>query len=190
MKGVRGEARVKINVKRSEFIATAKRVDSVEEAKDFISRMKKKFRDASHNSWAYRVYEGKVIEHSSDDGEPSGTAGLPILSEIKRMDLVNVAVVVTRYFGGVKLGVRGLREAYGKAAEEVLKKMEKVELKVLPVYELETSYEDYGKVKSELSRIGAKILREEFEDKVRVIFASDGYLDNAVKIGEKLFEWW
>ena len=190
MRGVRGEARVKMNVKRSEFIATAKRVDSVEEAKDFISRIKKEFRDASHNSWAYRVYDGGIIEHSSDDGEPSGTAGLPILSEIKKMDLVNVAVVVTRYFGGVKLGVKGLREAYGSAAREVLKEMEKVELRILPVFEMETTYEDYGKVKSELSRIGARILKEEFGDKVRVIFASEKGTGNATEIGEKLFEWW
>ena len=190
MKSVKGEARMKMNVKRSEFIATARRVDSVEEAKDFISRIKKEFRDASHNSWAYRVYDGGIIEHSSDDGEPSGTAGLPILSEIKRMDLVNVAVVVTRYFGGVKLGVRGLREAYGGAAREVLKEMEKVEMRVLPVFEIETSYEDYGKVKSELSRIGAKILEEDFDEKVRIAFASEKEVDRAVKIGEKLFEWW
>jgi uncharacterized YigZ family protein len=110
-------ARIKINIKRSIFIATSRRVDSVEEAKRFISDIKKEFQDATHNCWAYRVYEsGKIVEQSSDAGEPSGSAGIPILNAIREMELLNVAVVVTRYFGGVKLGIRGLREAYKSAA--------------------------------------------------------------------------
>ena len=111
------ESRATLKIKRSIFIASASFVKDESEAKAFISKISSEFKDATHNCWAYRIGE---LEHSSDAGEPSGTAGRPILSSIKSLRLDRVAVVVTRYFGGVKLGIRGLIEAYSAAAHQVL----------------------------------------------------------------------
>ncbi|WP_036221950.1 IMPACT family protein [Mesoaciditoga lauensis] len=111
------ESRATLKIKRSIFIASASFVKNESEAKAFISRISSEFKDATHNCWAYKIGE---LEHSSDVGEPSGTAGRPILSSIKSLGLDRVAVVVTRYFGGVKLGIRGLIEAYSAAARQVL----------------------------------------------------------------------
>ena len=105
-------------VKRSEFIANISPCHSEKEARAFIARVSSQHRDATHNCRAFVLADG--TEYSSDDGEPSGTAGKPILNAIKRAGLVNAVVVVTRYFGGVKLGVRGLIDAYGGVTEKAL----------------------------------------------------------------------
>jgi uncharacterized YigZ family protein len=108
-------------VVNSRFIATAAPVFSVAEAKAFIGRMRDEFADASHNVPAYLIgYGSSVIAHCSDDGEPSGTAGRPALAVLRGSGFGDVAVVVTRYFGGTKLGTGGLVRAYGDAVREVL----------------------------------------------------------------------
>ena len=124
------ETRVEIKVKNSRFIATAAPVFSVDEAKAFVARMKAEFADASHNVPAYQVgFGAAVTAHCSDDGEPSGTAGRPALAVVQGSGLGDIAVVVTRYFGGTKLGTGGLVRAYGdavKAVLDVLPRAEKV----------------------------------------------------------------
>jgi len=115
------EVRVEIMVVNSRFIATAAPVFSVEQAKEFVGRIKDEFADASHNVPVFLVGHGSsVIAHCSDDGEPSGTAGRPALAVLRGSGLGDVAVVVTRYFGGTKLGTGGLVRAYGDAVREVL----------------------------------------------------------------------
>jgi uncharacterized YigZ family protein len=115
------EARTEIRVVNSRFIATAAPVFTVDEAKAFIDRVKHEFADASHNVPAYVIGHGaSVIAHSRDDGEPSGTAGRPALTVLRGSGLGDVAVVVTRYFGGTKLGTGGLVRAYGDAVRAVL----------------------------------------------------------------------
>lgn len=115
------ETRTEIEVKNSRFIATAAPVFSVDEAKAFIKRIKEEFADASHNVPAYQVgFGAAVTAHCNDDGEPSGTAGRPMLAVIQGSGLGDIAVVVTRYFGGTKLGTGGLVRAYGDAVKEVL----------------------------------------------------------------------
>ena len=115
------EARVKIRVVNSRFIATAAPAFTVDEARAFIARIKRELADASHNVPAYIIGHGpSVIAHCSDDREPSGTAGRPALAVLRGSDLGDVAVVVTRYFGGTKLGIGGLVRAYGDAVREVL----------------------------------------------------------------------
>ncbi len=190
IKTIRSSARAKINVKRSIFISSASRCDSVEDAKEFISMVRKEFQDASHNCWAFRVFEnGKISEGYSDAGEPSGTAGMPILNAIREMDLVNVAVVVTRYFGGVKLGVRGLIDAYHSAALEALKMAKVIRLKLKNVYEVRAPFEKYGEVKAEISRMGGKIIEETFDSEAKIIYLSDSpIVDESVKIEEKFVE--
>jgi uncharacterized YigZ family protein len=115
------ETRVEIRVVNSRFIATAAPALTVEEARAFIERIKDEFADASHNVSAYLIGHGNaVIAHATDDGEPSGTAGRPALAVLRGSDLGDVVVVVTRYFGGTKLGTGGLVRAYGDAVREVL----------------------------------------------------------------------
>lgn len=113
-----GEAETK--EKRSLFIGRVFRAENEEEARERIREISRKHADASHNCWAYRVGSSGTVEYFSDAGEPSGTAGKPILGAILRADVVNAVVIVTRYFGGTKLGVRGLIEAYGKCASLAL----------------------------------------------------------------------
>lgn len=115
------EARAEIEVKNSRFIATAVPAFSVEEARAFFARIKAEFSDASHNVPAFLIGHGpSVTAHSNDDGEPSGTAGRPVLAVLQGSGLGDIAVVVTRYFGGTKLGTGGLVRAYGDAAKAVL----------------------------------------------------------------------
>jgi len=111
-----------INVKRSRFIGSSRRCESEEEAKSFIKNVSQEHSSASHSCWAYRIsLPGKEVANYSDAGEPHGSAGQPILGAIDSLELTNVVVVVTRYFGGVKLGIRGLIDAYGGTALESLK---------------------------------------------------------------------
>jgi uncharacterized YigZ family protein len=115
------ETRVELTVVNSRFIATAAPVFSVDEARGFVTRLRDEFGDASHNVPAYLIGHGaSVIAHCSDDGEPSGTAGRPALAVLRGSGLGDVAVVVTRYFGGTKLGTGGLVRAYGDAVREIL----------------------------------------------------------------------
>jgi uncharacterized YigZ family protein len=115
------ETRVEMRVANSRFIATAAPAFTVEEARAFVERVKDEFSDASHNVSAYLIGHGSsIIAHATDDGEPSGTAGRPALAVLRGSSLGDIAVVVTRYFGGTKLGTGGLVRAYGDAVREVL----------------------------------------------------------------------
>jgi len=115
------EARARIRVVNSRFIATAAPTFTVEEARAFIDRIEREFDDATHNVPAYIIGHGaSIIAHCNDDGEPSGTAGPPVLSVLRGSGLGDVSVVVTRYFGGTKLGTGGLVRAYSDATREVL----------------------------------------------------------------------
>ena len=105
--------------KRSRFIGNIWPVESEEEARAHIEEMRKKHYDSRHNCWAYRLREGG-IERYSDDGEPQGTAGQPILNVFQREEVLNVVCVVTRYFGGILLGAGGLTRAYGRSAKDAL----------------------------------------------------------------------
>ena len=113
--------------KKSKFIANLIHVESVEEAEDKIKEIKKKYHDARHNCVAYRVSEGgQIVEKSSDDGEPSGTAGGPMLNILQKNNLCNLVVIVTRYFGGILLGTGGLVRAYSEATQKAIEKSIKV----------------------------------------------------------------
>lgn len=102
--------------KKSRFIASVKPAATEEEAVEFINSLKSKYWDATHNVYAYYIVGNNIIQRFSDDGEPSGTAGIPVLEVIKRKEVQNLAVVITRYFGGTLLGAAGLIRAYGKSA--------------------------------------------------------------------------
>lgn len=128
--------------KKSKFICNIYHVESKEEAENKIKELKKIYYDARHNCNAYRVYEDeKIIEKSSDDGEPSGTAGGPMLNILKKSDIINCLVVVTRYFGGILLGTGGLVRAYSNALNEAINNAEKLEICLGMEYEIKIDYE-------------------------------------------------
>ena len=134
--------------KKSKFIASVYHIESIKEAEEKLMQVKKRYHDARHNCYAYRVIEEKnIIERSSDDGEPSGTAGAPILNILKQENLCNVLVVVTRYFGGILLGTGGLVRAYSQSTKEVIEKSNIVLKQEGYVVEIEVEYKDFEKLK-------------------------------------------
>ena len=152
-------------IKRSVFIASIEPCNNESEAKEFISRVIAQHRDATHNCRAY-IIEG--VEYSSDDGEPSGTAGKPILNAIKHSGLVNVIVVVTRYFGGVKLGTRGLIDAYGGVAEKALELAGRVEKILTSQIKITLEYNSMGVITKILESLGAINLAWDYGEVVNV----------------------
>lgn len=139
-----------IIVQKSRFIAHIKRAENEGEAQEFIQNLKKKYWDANHNCSAYLIGENDQIQKANDDGEPSGTAGVPILEVLKKKKLKDTVVVITRYFGGIKLGAGGLIRAYGKATSEGLDTAGIVERRLVQVIHLKIDYTWLGKVEKEL----------------------------------------
>lgn len=131
--------------KKSKFITNLVVVKSIKEANEKIILINKKYHDARHNCYAFRVLENKneVYEKSSDDGEPSGTAGLPILNILKKNNLVNCLIVVTRYFGGILLGTGGLVRAYSESAIGAIKRVDKFEYEFETQFKIAINYSDF-----------------------------------------------
>ena len=128
-------------IKKSRFIASVRLSGSEVEAREKLKEIQNEHRQASHNCWAYRIGPEPPAEYHSDDGEPAGTAGKPILGAILRADVTNTLLVVTRYFGGIKLGVRGLIEAYGSAASDALDAAGRVKKRQTAEYRFSVPYE-------------------------------------------------
>lgn len=151
--------------KKSEFISYVARIESEYEAKMFIEKIKAKHSDATHNCYAY-ILKGTQIARFSDDGEPQGTAGMPILEVIKREGLVGVCVVVTRYFGGILLGAGGLVRAYAKGAKIGIDKAGIAEFVEHVTFDVSVSYGEYEKVVKDLERNKVFLRNTEFADSV------------------------
>lgn len=149
-------------IKGSRFFGTAAAVASRDAAEAFLAELRETYRDATHNCWAYRLASEPDALRFSDDGEPSGTAGQPILREIGGRDLVDVAVVVTRYYGGTKLGTGGLVRAYGAAAAAVLDDAAVVERRVVETLRLRFEYGFTGPVQGVLSAHGLEPARADY----------------------------
>lgn len=169
-------------VEKSTFIGHSKPVQTEDEAKEFIAEIKSKYKDATHNVWAYTIGENMNIQHYSDDGEPQGTAGIPTLEVIKKEDLRNVAVVVTRYFGGIKLGAGGLVRAYTKGAKIGLEAGKIVEKIQFVKVEIKCDYTLLGKIQNELSNRDYNIGDIEYTDTVSIpVFCRKDDLENLKK---------
>ena len=164
--------------KKSKFIANLFHVESVEEAENRIKDVKKKYHDARHNCIAYRVVEnGQIIEKSSDDGEPSGTAGGPMLNILQKNNLCNLVIVVTRYFGGILLGTGGLVRAYSEATQQAIEKSTKVIKVIGREMIIELDYSNLEKFKyycknnniniKKIDYMGNIILKIEMEESVK-----------------------
>ena len=162
--------------KGSKFIATAFTVTSEDEVKQALAEVKKKYYDARHHCYAYMIGPDKSCFRSSDDGEPSGTAGKPILNQILSKDVTNVCVIVVRYFGGIKLGVSGLINAYKTAAREALNNAVIVEKTVNEVYSLEFPYALMNDV--------MRVLKEEGLEQQNPRFEMDCYLEFSTRKNE------
>jgi uncharacterized YigZ family protein len=163
------KARVEILVVNSRFIATAGPVFSVEEAKAFIANVREEFPDASHNVPAYVIgYGSSVIAHCNDDGEPGGTAGRPALAVLRGSGLGDVVVVVTRYFGGTKLGTGGLVRAYGDAVRELLAVLPRAAKVPTHTIMVAVPYSLFELVRRGIESHGGEILDEDFAVDVTV----------------------
>ena len=143
-----------IEIKKSRFICHLKRVETEEEAQAFIDEIKKEHWKATHNCSAYTLGMNDEIQRAQDDGEPSGTAGVPMLEIFLKKDLKNVAAVVTRYFGGIKLGAGGLIRAYGGSVNEAVKKIGIVERQLQQLIDVTVDYSSSGKVEHALREAG------------------------------------
>ncbi|MGI5824646.1 MAG: YigZ family protein [Bacillota bacterium] len=147
---VKAENQAEYIEKKSRFIGYVKPVETETEALDFIKTIRAKHYDATHNCYAYQIGENNQLQRSSDAGEPAGTAGRPILEVIKKSDLKNTCVVVTRYFGGILLGAGGLVRAYSHAAQEGIKAAGIVEKIAASVISLTLDYSLWGKIENYL----------------------------------------
>lgn len=163
-----------IVIEKSRFIAHVARTETEEEAQAFINEIKKQHRDATHNCSAYLIGEQNQIQKALDDGEPSGTAGVPILEVLKKRQLKNTTVVVTRYFGGIKLGAGGLIRAYSKATSEGIKATGVVERKLMRVISTIVDYTWLGKLENELRSSIYQIKEIEYLEQVIIhIYAEE-----------------
>lgn len=161
--------RIQNIVVNSRFIATIGRADTVEQARAFIQSVRAEMPDASHHVYAFKVgYGGSIIEGMSDDGEPSGTSGPPVLAVLRGAAVGNAVIVVTRYFGGTKLGTGGLVRAYSGAAKDALAALP-IELKIEKCYVgITLPYTFYERLKLILAEQHAEIDSEEFDAEVTV----------------------
>ncbi|MDP4093790.1 MAG: YigZ family protein [Bacillota bacterium] len=167
-KTVLNQAVCEIEEKKSRFITNVKPVQSEEEALSFINSLKTKYWDATHNVYAYNICGNNIIQRFSDDGEPSGTAGLPVLEVVKRMGIQDVAVVVTRYFGGTLLGASGLIRTYGKSASLGLEQAVVVWRKLCDELGIISEYTMLGKIQNLLSSKGYTVKGMVYEQDVDI----------------------
>lgn len=161
------EAKDEFIEKKSRFIGYVKPVKTQQEAMDFIEKIRQKHWDATHNVYAYVLREN-MIERFSDDGEPQGTAGIPVLQVIKKEGMTDCAVVVTRYFGGTMLGAGGLVRAYSHGAKIALHAGKPTVISLCTKARIKCDYNLYGKVSSLISDNGALILNSNFSDIVDI----------------------
>ena len=169
--------------KKSKFIGHTAPVSSQEEAVDFINGIKSMYKDASHNVGAYNIRKGN-LSHSSDDGEPAGTAGVPVLETLLKADILDAAIVVTRYYGGTPLGAGGLIRAYSSTASAALRDAGPVIMRECAVYDVYVPYPQYGQFLKLLESLQITAGDKEFLEKIRVRCIADR--DKEVKLQKEI----
>jgi uncharacterized YigZ family protein len=165
---IREEVQIEFREKASRFRAIAFPVTSKEEAESRLAEIRKLYHDATHHCYGYRIFEKDLIERSSDDGEPSGTAGKPILQTIEKFKFFNACVVVIRWFGGTKLGTGGLVRAYGDATHGALQQADSRRCVVVFPVEVQFSHELTNGVMHTIAQFGTKIHSQRYEEEVVV----------------------
>lgn len=155
--------------KRSRFIGYCMPVKTEEEAINFINKIKEEHWDATHNVYAYKVRKNQIKRYS-DDGEPQGTAGLPMLDIIVKSELTDIALVATRYFGGIKLGGGGLVRAYAKSARVAIDAGKVITMEKGYLCKIVCSYNQHGRIASLIPELGGKVVSSVFEEEVTLEF--------------------
>lgn len=185
IKRLKNTAEIEYTEKKSLFIGFSTTVKNEEEALEIIKQKKRQFSDATHNVYAYII--GDTIARYSDDKEPQGTAGMPVLNAIRMSEISDVLVVVTRYFGGTLLGAGGLVRAYSTAASMALKEGGVTTFESYSVFDISCPYSDYSKLSIELNAIDAILDKTEFNTEVQIQFAiredlAEGFLSKITEI--------
>ena len=178
---IKEDGQVQEEIKKSRFICHAKRVYNEEEARDFISAIKKEHYKATHNCSAFIVGERSEIKRTSDDGEPSGTAGVPMLGVLENHNLTNVCVVVTRYFGGIKLGAGGLIRAYAGSVALTVKEIGIIEIKEQVGIQIHMTYAQYQEYGNFLKEHNLMELETNFTDQVDTMIFIDKEKKDGIK---------
>jgi uncharacterized YigZ family protein len=166
---IQGYGESEIVIQKSRFITYVNRAETEEQAQEFINNIKEKHKSANHNCSAYIIGEHDNIQKANDDGEPSGTAGVPMLEVLKKQGLQDTVVVVTRYFGGIKLGGGGLIRAYGKATTEGIDVAKVVERKLHHLMKVSIDYTWLGKVENEVRNSVYPLKEIIYADQVEVL---------------------
>ncbi|MGB9694760.1 MAG: IMPACT family protein [Caldisericaceae bacterium] len=157
---------VRKNIKKSIFIGSLSPAEDVFSAKNFIEEIKSAYRNANHNAYCFRVGVKSEQVFYSDDGEPSRTAGLPIFNAIRSADLTNVVMVVSRFFGGIKLGVPGLIEAYGETSRFAIENAEIVEETVKVTFQLSFAYNELQFVNYAIGKFSGEVIQKQFGENI------------------------
>ena len=163
MKTIEKPVQCEINIKKSQFICSLFPTKTKKESKEIIQKMNQEYHDATHNCTAYITNDGEGYD---DNGEPSGTAGKPMINALRKNELHNITAVVTRYFGGIKLGAGGLVRAYSKAVLEAIEISEIVEIEEYEVYNLTFDYSNLKDIESEIRHNKLTIIEKEYNDKI------------------------
>lgn len=170
LKTINKNTSAEIVEKKSKFIANLYYITSEEEAEEIIKQVRKQYHDAKHHCYAYSIMtESGIKSKMSDDGEPSGTAGMPMLNILVKKELVNVLVIVTRYFGGILLGTGGLLRAYSEATLQAIEKAEIVTEEIGYEMEITIPYQELEKIQYYCQKNAITILKIEYEEKVKCI---------------------
>jgi len=185
---IKEDGQVQEEIKKSRFICHTKRVYGEEEARDFITAIKKEHYKATHNCSAFIIGERSEIKRTSDDGEPSGTAGVPMLGVLENHNLTNVCVVVTRYFGGIKLGAGGLIRAYAGSVALAVKEIGIVEIKEQAGIQIQMTYAQYQEYGNFLKEHNLVELETNFTDQVETMIFVDK--ENKEHIKSELIEFY
>lgn len=180
MKTISKAVESEINVKKSQFICHLFPTRTKKESKEIILKVNEQYSDATHNCTAYIVSDGEGFD---DDGEPGGTAGKPMINVLRKNDLHNVTAVVTRYFGGIKLGAGGLVRAYSKSVLEAINEAEILEVEIYDVYNLIFEYCDIKLADTEVRNNNLEVINKDYSDKVLYEVVSKDFRDI-----EKIFE--
>lgn len=161
-----------LDVKKSKFIANIIKITDEQDAKEKLNQIRKEYSDARHNCYAYIVYDNETktkIEKSSDDREPSGTAGIPMLTLLQKNNLVNVLIVVTRYFGGILLGTGGLVRAYTDSSKQALEAAKIIELQYGEILEYCIEYDEFEYFKYVCEKNNIEIVKTEYSNNIKAI---------------------
>lgn len=180
MKTIAKAVQSEINVKKSQFICHLFPTKNKRESKEIILKVNEQYNDATHNCTAYIVSDGEGFD---DDGEPGGTAGKPMINVLRKNELHNVTAVVTRYFGGIKLGAGGLVRAYSKSVLEAINEAEILEVELYDVYTLVFEYSDIKLADGEVRNNNLEVINKDYSDKVSYDVVSKDFRDI-----EKIFE--